>query len=254
VYKRQLLNNTTGASNTALGMQSLNSNTTASNNTAVGYQAGYSNTTAASNTTLGAQAGFGITTGPYNTVVGYFAGAALTTGAGNTFIGSFQSGGTAGAGSAVTTGSKNVIIGAYTGSAAPISATGSNYIVLSDGDGNVRATYNATGVGFYTQAAPTSKAAVATLTAAEVLTQILNTTGTTYTVTMPLGSDLDTGTGGMATDTAFNFTVINTASGTITMAVNTNITNVGSLSITTGTSATYKIRKTAANTFIMYRT
>jgi hypothetical protein len=42
-----------------------------------------------------------------------------------------------GSGSAVTTGSKNVILGNYTGSAAPISATGSNFVVLSDGDGNI---------------------------------------------------------------------------------------------------------------------
>jgi hypothetical protein len=184
---------------------------------------------------------------------GYQAGFSLTTGFGNTFIGT--SGTYQSAGYYVTTGNNNTVIGGYNGNNGGLDIrTASNYIVLSDGDGNVRATYNATGVGFYIQATPTSKAAVATLTAAEVLTQILNTTGTTYTVTMPLGSDLDTGTGGMPTDTAFNFTVINTASGTITMAVNTGITSLGSLSITTGTSATYKIRKTAANTFIMYRT
>jgi hypothetical protein len=125
--------------------------------------------------------------------------------------------------------------------------------VLSDGDGNVKITYNATGVGFYVQSVITTKSAVATLTGAEVLTQILNTTGTTYTVTMPTGTAMDTATGGMAVDSAFDFTVINTASGTITMATNTNFNNVGSLSVPTGTSAFYKIRKTAANTFVMYR-
>jgi len=154
--------NTTGATNVFVGRHSFYSNTTASNNTGVGHEAGYSNTTgtsntalgqqalrsnttAASNTAVGAIAGTAITTGPYNTVVGYYAGAALTTGAGNTFVGSFQSGGTAGAGSAVTTGSKNVILGGYTGSASPISATGSNYIVLSDGDGNIRAHWDNSG-------------------------------------------------------------------------------------------------------------
>jgi hypothetical protein len=62
--------------------------------------------------------------------VGYQAGYSGTTAAGNAFYG-YQSG------YGVTTGSKNVIIGSYTGSAAPISATGNNYIVLSDGDGNI---------------------------------------------------------------------------------------------------------------------
>jgi hypothetical protein len=42
-------------------------------------------------------------------------------------------------GNAVTTGSNNVIIGGYTGAALPISATGSNFVVLSDGAGNIRA-------------------------------------------------------------------------------------------------------------------
>jgi hypothetical protein len=138
IGRESMYSTTTGSSNTAVGQSALYTNTTGTNNVAVGIEALRSNTTAASNTALGGQAGFGITTGPYNTCVGYFAGYALTTGAGNTFVGSFQSGGTAGAGSAVTTGSKNVILGGYTGSAAPISTTGSNYIVLSDGDGVLR--------------------------------------------------------------------------------------------------------------------
>jgi len=49
------------------------------------------------------------------------------------------------AGSAITTGANNVVIGSYTGATAPISATGSSYIVLSDGIGIVRQTYNASG-------------------------------------------------------------------------------------------------------------
>ena len=142
--------NTTASNNTAVGYQALDANTTGADNVAVGKDALGANTTAASNTAVGAIAGTAITTGPYNTVVGYYAGAALTTGAGNTFVGSFQSGGTAGAGSAVTTGSKNVIIGGYTGSAAPISATGSNNIVLSDGDGNVRGYFDGSGSLFST--------------------------------------------------------------------------------------------------------
>jgi hypothetical protein len=135
-----LTSTTTGNYNTALGEGSLQSNTTASNNTAVGYQAGYSNQTGTNNTFLGMQAGFtsnaSAGTG-YNTAVGYFAGYSLTTGTRNTFIGSFQSGGTAGSGSAITTGSANSILGAYTGNSGGLDIrTASNYIVLSDGDGN----------------------------------------------------------------------------------------------------------------------
>lgn len=46
------------------------------------------------------------------------------------------------AGLGLTTGSNNVILGSYQGSTAPISTTGSNYVVLSDGAGNVRAYFN----------------------------------------------------------------------------------------------------------------
>jgi hypothetical protein len=149
--------NTTGGNNTALGQSALQFNN-ASNNTAVGYQAGYNTTSAASNCYFGYQAGYTLTatsggntfvgqqagfafnsaSNGFHVMVGYNAGSGVTTGLSNTFLG-------ANAGYAVTTGGKNVIIGAYQGSAAPISATGSNYIVLSDGDGNVRQVIDSSG-------------------------------------------------------------------------------------------------------------
>ena len=163
--------NTTGSNNTAIGDAALYSNTTASNNTAVGYQAGYTNTTGSGftfvgnlagyshstgtqNTFMGDRAGFSTSTasnntafgnqalfnatGGLNTAIGQFSGNGVTTGTNNTFVGQTS-------GSAVTSGASNTIIGRYTGSAAPISATGSNYIVLSDGDGNVRGTFDSSG-------------------------------------------------------------------------------------------------------------
>jgi hypothetical protein len=45
----------------------------------------------------------------------------------------------------ITTGSYNTILGAYQGSAAPISATGSFFVVLSDGNGTVKTYYDASG-------------------------------------------------------------------------------------------------------------
>ena len=96
------------------------------NNTAVGYQALYSNASSGGNTAIGNNA------------------LRLATAGANTALGSSS-------GSAITSGSSNVIIGGYTGAAAPISATGSNFVVLSDGAGNVRqyftganATFNGT--------------------------------------------------------------------------------------------------------------
>jgi hypothetical protein len=130
--------NTTGSYNVGVGREALTSNTTASNNTAVGYQAGYSNTTGGSNTVLGYRAGYTNSTGTQNLYLGGFAGYAAT-GNYNTFVGAINSAGS-GSGEAVTTGSKNTILGGYSGNQGGLDIrTASNYIVLSDGDGNVAA-------------------------------------------------------------------------------------------------------------------
>jgi hypothetical protein len=122
---------TSGSYNTALGAQALYSNTAASNNTAVGYQAAYSNTTAPNNTAVGYKAGYTNSTGLSNVSVGESAGY-LSTGDGNTFIGQD-------AGYYVSTGAKNTILGGYNGNQGSLDIrTASNYIVLSDGDGNPR--------------------------------------------------------------------------------------------------------------------
>jgi hypothetical protein len=127
----------TGSYNTAVGDSSLYSNNSGTNNTAVGYQAGYTNSTGQNLVAIGYQAGY-TSNANNSTYVGYFAGQE-TTGTLNTFVG------VNGVGYKVTTGTKNVIIGGYSGLAAPISQTGSNYIVLSDGDGNPRAYANSLG-------------------------------------------------------------------------------------------------------------
>jgi len=103
--------------------------------------------------------------------------------------------------------------------------------------------------------APTSKAAAATLTAAELQTGILNTTGTTYTITLPTGTAIDTGFTNIAfTDVGFEWNVINTASGTITIAQGASgMSTLGTLTIATGTSARFRLRRTAANTYVLYR-
>ena len=135
-----LNSNASGASNTAVGASALTSNTTASNNTAVGYQAGYTNSTGNSSTFIGFQAGYtsnNSATYSGNTCIGYRAGYSLTTGVNNTFVGGLDSTNNYASGSLITTGSKNTIIGNYSGNQGGLDIrTASNYIVLSDGDGN----------------------------------------------------------------------------------------------------------------------
>jgi hypothetical protein len=114
------------------------SNTTASNNTAVGYLAGYSNTTGAANTAVGQQALKGNAVGELNTAVGVDS-LLVATGSRNTVVG-------VSAGSQITTGAKNTIIGLYNGNQGGLDIrTASNYIVLSDGDGNPRITVDGSG-------------------------------------------------------------------------------------------------------------
>jgi hypothetical protein len=129
--------NTTGSYNVAIGDNALQANTTASNNTAVGYQALYSNTTAADITAVGWQAGYSAT-GTGSTYLGSYSGNS-TTGIYNTFVGHIS-------GYLVTSGTKNTIIGRYTGNQGGLDIrTASNYIVLSDGDGNPRGIFDGSG-------------------------------------------------------------------------------------------------------------
>jgi hypothetical protein len=152
-------NITTGINNTYIGVAagSGSTATTGSSNTGVGYNALTAiATTAEGNSTFGSIAGQNITTANYNSAFGYQTLALSTTGANNTVYGAFAlqnsttaSGNTAlgyQSGQNITTGAKNVIIGSYTGLGAPISATGSNYIIFSDGDANVRGYFNSSGV------------------------------------------------------------------------------------------------------------
>jgi len=148
-----LSSNTSGSNNTAIGMQALQANTSASNNTALGYQAGYLNQTGTGSVFIGYQAGYtsaATSTNGYNVCVGVQAGYALTTGVDNTFVGGSKA---TGSGSAITSGSKNTILGSYSGNQGSLDIrTASNYIVLSDGDGNPRGIYNSSGAYWDLQA------------------------------------------------------------------------------------------------------
>jgi len=113
-------------------------------------------------------------------------------------------------------------------------------------------TVNASGQTYEYQPNITAKNAAATLTAAEVLTRILSYTGAAATVTLPTGTDLDAGAN-FSTNTGIEWSVINTGSGTCTVAVNTGITSLGALTVAAGASGLFRIRRTGAATFVIYR-
>lgn len=114
--------------------------------------------------------------------------------------------------------------------------------------------FQATGGGLImpAQVAPTSKGAAATLTGAELITGLLQYTGAADTVTLPTGTNIEGALTWTANNVSLDWYVINTGSGTCTIGANGN-TTVGTLTVTNGTSGHFRIRRTAANTFTVYR-
>ena len=117
--------------------------------------------------------------------VGDYCGAAVTTGSQNTFIG--QS-----CGSAITTGSKNSILGQYNGNQGGLDIrTASNYIVLSDGDGNPRGIFDNSGNFFVGQTTGSSKFNLTTVSGGSAITI---TDGTASGLAWQMGPRVGTGT------------------------------------------------------------
>jgi hypothetical protein len=101
---------------------------------------------------------------------------------------------------------------------------------------------------------PSTITATATLTNSDIQAQIINTTGAAaYTVTLPLGTDLETLISWDSVDIGYDFYLINSVPAIITIAANTGVTIVGRTLVATNISAQFRIRRTAANTFIVYR-
>ena len=110
------------------------------------------------------------------------------------------------------------------------------------------------GVSYKYQPAQTSKSAAATLTIAELLTSIIQYTGAAANLTLPTGNAIDAGVpASLPVDLSFDFSIINTGSGAATVVTNTGLTTVGNLAVAAGDSGLFRVRKTAANTFTVYR-
>ena len=102
------------------------------------------------------------------------------------------------------------------------------------------------------QAAQTSKAAASTLTGPELVTGILQYTGAADTITLPTGTTIEGALGWAGNNVCLDWFVVNTGTGTCTIAANGN-TTVGTLTVANGASGWFRIRRTAANTFTVYR-
>lgn len=111
---------------------------------------------------------------------------------------------------------------------------------------------------FDQQPTPTALAATATLTIAQLLTGIVTTSGTVaITLTLPTGTLTDAGITAPALpiNGCFDWAVINTgtSAGAVTLAAGSAHTIVGGAVVAIGTSAGFRTRKTAGNTFVTYR-
>lgn len=126
-----LTSNTTGSGNIGISGSALGANTNGSLNVVIGASALQNNTSTNNNVAVGQAALQGNTSGGSNTAIGKGVFTGLTTGSQNIGLG-FN------AGSAVTSGSNNTILGNY--STLPGGATtGSNYIVLANGNAGLGA-------------------------------------------------------------------------------------------------------------------
>ena len=117
---------------------------------------------------------------------------------------------------------------------------------------------DSTGTLYTEQPAPTALTATSTLTIANLQTEIITVTSSTaVTLTLPTGTLTDAGimAGVLANNMAFEWIVVNlgSTSGAITMATGTAHTFVGNATVAISTSAKFRTRKTAANTYVTYR-
>ena len=114
-------NNTTGVENTAIGVSALSNNTTGVENTAIGVSALSNNTTGVENTAIGVCALSNNTAGFINTAIGVSALSNNTAGFTNTGIGQYALG-------------NNTIYSNCTGVGFNTQCTGSNQVILGDGN------------------------------------------------------------------------------------------------------------------------
>ena len=115
------------------------------------------------------------------------------------------------------------------------------------GDGNL------TEIQLNTQTAPVSKAAAATLTPAELTNGLVQYTGASASLTLPTVADLELLVSSAKNNSSFDVNFLNTGAGTLTIAIGTGWTLVGTVTSATLTSAAWRARKTGDGTWTLYR-
>lgn len=108
--------------------------------------------------------------------------------------------------------------------------------------------------GLSKQAAPAVYAGAAALQPADLLGGLIQYTGPAGALTMPTGAAIDAALpAGSPADTAFDFAVMNTGSGTATLGLPAGLSPIGSMAIAVAVSGSFRARKSAAGSFTIYR-
>lgn len=146
----------------------------------------------------------------------------------------------------------------YTAGSTWIDQTTGNIYVCTDATAGA-AVWVTSEAAFATQASPVAKTTSSTLTAANLLVGMVTVaqgSGANSNQQLPTGTTMQNALGAtFGVDNAFEFSVVNTggASETATLTTNTNFTIVGGAVVQPSASATFRVRKTANNTFVAYR-
>jgi hypothetical protein len=129
-------------------------------------------------------------------------------------------------------------------------------MALSNGTGGYQITAGSDGEAvLFIQTAPTSLAAAATATAAQLSGGLFVFNGTAGNLTLPTVADLEADiSSAQKVNAAFDFFVINTdAADAVTLAVGTGWTIVGAAAVALSTSAHFRARKTGDGSWTAYR-
>ena len=103
------------------------------------------------------------------------------------------------------------------------------------------------------QATPATATAAATLTVAQLLSGLVVCSSTPGTQTLPTVALLEATLTNGKVDSGFEVSFVNTAASTLTIAVGTGWTLVGTVTAATLTSALFRARKTGDGAWTMYR-
>ena len=107
-------------------------------------------------------------------------------------------------------------------------------------------------------AAPQTATATATLTAAQIVNQMLvaNPSGSAAVYTLPTGALIDAAVPNATVGSTFDVAIVNigTSSGTVTLAASTGVTDGGNafVAIAVTTSQMFRFRKTGDGTYVVY--